>query len=502
MVTTHRIVWRLLGIVALAACIVQIGLFLNHLSTPDITRGTMFEAASRVLRGLPLYPPASAEYVAMTYNPFFPVLTAAVSLVTGLNSATLRLVAIMGTLGAWSIIFLAVRRETKSALLGLLAVGLFAGAYLTLDAYMDYGNADSWMLFASLLGLYLIHLNRGRGWDWLGVAILCIGFWFKQHGALMTGAGVLYLTWRDGLWRAVPAWILAGILGPGSFLVFGPRLFGSEFIYFTLRVAGAWSALGGDTIGRFIEHILRHWLVLGAASGWAVLKALKARLKGVNIWVFCLPFAGLIAFLGVLDAGSENNNFLVMDTFFIIVGTITLAKIAQKGSNRFIRSERLVNGLVIAGIALAFIANLYDVRRAIVPPESWQQYDDLVKMVNSLDAIVYMPFVAQLPGGARLPYVAHWVQLEDMVRGPGRETRANPVIMSILKPLSYPPGHNAYILTDYPLGQDPLLGFLAPDYGFVADLGDRFKLLRALPGRISGTSWPRYLYAHQDNHPR
>ncbi len=462
----------------------------------------MFEAASRIMRGLPIYPPPRAQYVAMTYNPFFPLLTAILSAFFGLSAATLRLTAILGTLGAWGVIFFAVRKETRSNLFGLLAVGLFANAYFVLDFYADYANADSWMLFTSLLGLYIVQLNRSRRLNLLGIIILCVAFWFKQHGALLLGAGVLYLTWKNGILQSIPYWITAAILGPAAFITLGPLAFGQDFLYFTYRVPSAWSTFGSDTLGRFIGHVVRHWLVLAGVSGLAILQTLVSRFKQMNIWVFSLPFTVLIGFLGVLDPGSENNNFITMDVWFIIVGTITLAQIAQKGSNRFMRSERLVNGLVIAGIALAFVANLYDIRRAIVPPvEAWREYDDLVKMVNSLDGIVYMPFVGQLPSGARLPYVAHWVQLEDMVRGPGREIRANPVIMSILKPLSYPPGNNAYILTDYPLGADLLLGFLEPDYGFVADLGDRFKLLRALPGRISGTTWPRYLYAHQDNHP-
>ena len=82
--------------------------------TPDISRGVIHETVHRLLQGLDIYPAPSGAFVPLDYNPLFQLLGAGAALLAGLSPATLKLVAVAGSLGAAAIIYLAVRRATGS----------------------------------------------------------------------------------------------------------------------------------------------------------------------------------------------------------------------------------------------------------------------------------------------------------------------------------------------------------------------------------------------------
>jgi hypothetical protein len=115
-----------------------------------------------------------------------------------------------------------------------------------------------------------------------------------------------------------------------------------------------------------------------------------------------------------------------------------------------------------------------------------------VRMLKDLDGPVYAPGLGQLQRGYSLYPCAHWVALEDMIRGPGRDTRNHPITRRLLSPVLNPSGP-AYILSNRPLSSYPWLEFLEHYYDLEEDLGDRFIDLRVLPARWNHR-WPRYLY--------
>ena len=114
---------------------------------------------------------------------------------------------------------------------------------------------------------------------------------------------------------------------------------------------------------------------------------------------------------------------------------------------------------------------------------------------DGLDGPVYAPWLGQLQKGYSFYPAAHWVALEDMIRGPGRATENHPGTRALLEP-SIDPGGPAYILANRPLETYPFLAFLEDYYVLESDYGDRFKALRVLPKRWDH-GWPRYLYRHR-----
>ena len=88
---------------------------------------------------------------------------------------------------------------------------------------------------------------------------------------------------------------------------------------------------------------------------------------------------------------------------------------------------------------------------------------------------------------------AHWVAVEDIVRGVHRTAADTALALRALEPARHPAG-TAFMLTNAPLGEmsEPVSG-LAPSYTLVQDFGTRFASLAPLP-RPFNTGYPRYLY--------
>jgi len=195
-----------------------------------------------------------------------------------------------------------------------------------------------------------------------------------------------------------------------------------------------------------------------------------------------LVYALLSGFMGALDRGSAENVFIPMGTWFILVGTIGLAE-----------WER--SPLPAIGLLLAFVTLAYDPRPVLPSSRAHAAYADLVGYLRGLGGPVFGPWQGQLPGGFTLQPAAHWVALEDLVRGPGRDTADSPLVRRLAGPALDPDGP-AFIIANQPLETRDVLAFLTDDYVLTCDLGDRFAALRVLPKRYDH-GWPRYLYRNR-----
>jgi hypothetical protein len=476
-------------------CVVNVGLaiflWVNHLTFPlnlDLMEGTVLQHFQRAFEAQPVYPAPAPDYVPLAYNPLFYYLAIPFGWLFGPSLSTLRGVAILGALGSMGIVFLAVREQTKSAWWGMLAVGLFAAAYRVMDVYLDTAHSDSWLLFSALLGTYLIGRNRSMGWNLVGLAVLITSFWFKQHGALFVVGAVLYLTWRHGLRGALPYWVLAALGGPALYILAGPTLFGSHFHYFTWEVPRQWSQFDLGTIRRLASLVVKSYAVLAMAGGLLVVWDLLRRRQRVGIWHFQFVAGCLSGLMGAMDPGSSQNVFIPMGTLVIILGVVALA---QVGQSVLVSRYRLQ----YAALFVAFGLFLYNPLPIMASSRAPEAYADLVGLLNGLDGSVYAPSLGQLQDGYAFYPTAHWVALEDMIRGPGRDTANHPNTRLLLDPAIHPSMPPVYILANYPLEMFPWLAFLEEYYVLEADLGDRFEPLRVLPKHFDH-GWPRYLYRY------
>ena len=480
------------GLWACASIAILMLLVVNHVSFPlniDLMEGTVLQHFRRAMSLSPVYPQPAPEFVPLAYNVLYYYFCVPFGYVVGDGLSTLRLVSILGMVGIGVIVYRVVADMSGSRWWGGVSAGLFAAAYRVMDAYLDSAHSDSWFVLSAVFGSYIIGKGRSRNWNLLGIAILVSSFWFKQHGAWFAIGGVLFLTWREGWRSSMRYWLLALCLGPGLYVLAGPELFGSHYHYFTWEVPRQWSEFGLWTLRRYLGFIVLYYLPLAAAALWLAGRSVVGGRDRIDIWTFQLPFALLTGFTGALDPGSSNNVFIAQGVWLIIVGCAGLADLARRGLAvwRF--------PAWAAALILSFGVFLYDPRALMVSGDAARAYGDLVATLKGMDGPVYAPSVGQLQADYAFFPAAHWVALQDMIRGPGRDERNHPVVRELLKPALEPRG-KAYILANVRLEVYPWLAFLGEYYQLERDFGDRFKPLRVLPKRWDH-GWPRYLYQYQ-----
>lgn len=486
----------LFAVYAGAWVLFMVYVWFNHINFPlnlEAMELLVVQHLQRVMAGLPLYAEPSPDFVTLAYAPLYYYFSVPFAWVFGANLFTMRLVAILGMLGAEIVIFAAVKKQTSSNWWALMAVGLFAAAYRAMDTYLDNAHSDSWLLFPALLGCYLIDLKRSRTVNLLSVFFLIVSFWFKQHGAIFAVGGVLYLTWRDGVKNSWVYWALAALLGPALYALAPFLWLGPWFHYYTLTVPSHWSGFSFGGVKRYFGYAVKNYFALAGAGGIASLYFLVKKLRNVSIWYFMLPFAMLTGVMGALDEGSNNNIFIPMATWFILTGVFAL----HYATEHFALMKKWAVHLLALGASFALL--FYNPTSVLVSPEAPVAYRDLIQYLNSLDGPVYAPWIGPLQSGYEFYPAVHWVPMEDIIRAPGVDTYNHPVTRGLLEAVIHPNGP-AYILMNYPLENDPLLGFLTEQYKLKEDLGDRFAPLSTLPKRFL-LEYPRYLYEYAPQNP-
>ena len=494
--TLERLVPRafpaLLAMLSVLGAVVLIAMIVNHIWFPfnlDLMEGVLMQHARRAMHGEGIYPLPSPEFVPLAYNPLFYLLAAPFLILFGDTLTTLRMVALMGMAGSAAAIFVTVRSYARSTWWATIAVGLFCTAYAAMDAYFDCAHSDGWLICCALWGTYLIG-RTSRGARIAGVIVLVAGFWFKQHGAVFLGAGLCYLTWREGARKSLVYWLIAFALGPLLYLIAPVETLGPAFHYFTWQVPSGWSELRWHSITRVAQYAKQFYLALAVIALWGTFRAIRTR--SIQVLDVQLGAAFLTAFMASLDPGSTYNGFIPMGAFCIVCGSVELARIDQRAV-RFLRAR-----LAYVGALLAFATLLYDPRTLWLSASARESYADLQQTIRDLPGPVYAPGIGQFVDGPRLFPAAHWIALEDMIRGRHRTHADTARARSVLDDLRHP-ATTAFVLTNRPLALIAMpVNELAANYKMVSDFGNRFAALAPVP-RPTSLGWPRYLYRFDDS---
>jgi hypothetical protein len=487
----------LLSILAAASAIVLVALVVNHVPFPfhlDLMEGVVMQHAQRVVHGDSMYPLPTPEFVPLAYNALFYIIAAPFLRLFGDSLPTLRIVSVLGMLGSAAATFVLVRSYTRSILTvdaasrsmwwAAIATGLFCASYAAMDAYLDTAHSDAWLLCCALWGTYLV-ARGSRGAHVAGILLLVAGFWFKQHGAIFVGAALVYLTWREGIRASVPYWLVAIVLGPLLYALAPAPMFGEEFHFFTWHVPSGWSQFGAHTIPRVVLYLVSFYPALAAVTLVGMWRALRAR--EIGLLELQVSAAVLTAFMGSLDPGSSYNVYIPLAAFTIVYGVSELARLSERVPNW--HGVRPANVLAL----LAFATLLHDPRDFWLPGSARASYADLQSTIRALPGKVYAPGIGQLTDGPQLFPAAHWVALDDIMRGPHRSAADSALARSMLDPIRHP-ATTAYVLTNHPLATlAPPVSELADSYSLVEDYGARFSSLGALRRRFDH-GYPRYLY--------
>ena len=468
----------------------------NHLTFPlnlEFMESTVLQHVARLSAGQPIYADPSPGFVALAYNPLFYAVCVPFARWLGMGMMSIRLPAVLASLGVGLVMFLIVRKRTGSRWWGGMAVGLFASAYRVMDCYLDVGHRDSLLLLAILGGFWC--LDRG-GWfrSLAGMLLLAAGFWLKQQGALFLGIGLWHVLRRYPWRRGIPVSLFGLALGPALYILAPDSWWGPRLHYFTYEVPTGWTAFQWVELSNLMRLMTWHYGVLLTAAVWwwvdsfSLVRTWQAPADTMGIWRVALPGALLSGVAAMMSPGSNNNVYIPLGGVLILVGTIALARMGEmEGQGR-----RWCYSL----LSLSFASLVYLPASVLRDASPKAAYTDLTEMLRTLDGPVYAPGLGPLftPPGPQIHQtpLAHIVPIADMVRGPGRDEQASRAVRRILHAVESPP-HPAYILAHSKLEEEAALAFLAPRYRLEADFQNRFEPLATLPAR-HGHLYPRYLY--------
>jgi hypothetical protein len=478
---------------AIVQILFNIYLWFNHINFSlnlEAMELLRLQHLKRLMSGFLLYPEPSSDFIALAYNPLSYILTVPFAIFLGDTLFTMRLVAILGMAGSGLVIFLVVRQHTASHWWSLMATGLFAAAYRTMDCYLDTAHTDSWLLLMLLLGCYQLDRPPSRWGDHAALLLFILAFWFKQQGGIFAVAAIAYLTWRHGWRQAWTFWLMAALLGVGLYVGMPDGILGPRFHYFTWQVPRQWLKFTFSETRHLVVLMGSSYPLLGVAGSVSLLARWRrsGRFAQPHIWNFMFPVALLSGVLAACTPGSNNNVYIPLGTWLIIIGTL--------GLHHWMATTTKLRGGHLLALSLSFALLAYNPLAVLVPPSA-DAYQALVNYVNALPGTVYAPWLGALPESNRLSPTLHWVPLDDIFRGTRldpKDPQAPPPIEVLLQPVLAPPG-TAYILHNKPLDQDARLSQWQDRYLLEQDLGPRFQALSTLPRRYQ-LDYPRYLYRY------
>ena len=463
--------------------------FGSHLFFPanlEFMESTVLQHVLRLSAGLPLYADPAPEFVALAYNPLFYVLCVPFLRVMGISLTAIRVPAMLAAAGVAVMIFVFVKRQTRSNWWAGMGVGLFAAAYRLMDCYLDVGHRDSMLALAILSGFWCLD-RGGRLKPYAGMVLLAAGFWLKQQGALFLGMGVCHVFWRYGWRQAVPLSIVGLGLGPLLYGFAPDAWLGARLHYYTYQVPTQWTAFRLGEFSNLARLLTWHYGTLLAVTVWFWFRGWKRDHEG--IWRIAVPGALLSGAAAMMSPGSNNNVYIPMGVVLIIAGVTGLARLSRIVGP----GQRLAYSL----LALAFAPLIYDPGTVLSKPDAGRAYADFTGILRNLDGPAYVPglgpIYAQSGGDLHQSPLVHVVPMADLVRGPGRDETANPIVRNLLRTVENPSAKVAYIVAHSKLEEEPTLAYLALRYRLEEDFGNRFQALATLPAR-HGHLYPRYLY--------
>src|SRR4051794_36085824 len=136
--------------------------------------------APRVRAGVALSASPSRTITPDIYTPLYFVVSAVVSLVTGLGFFPLRLVSFVASLALFGAIAKVAVRESDDRLAGLVAAGLFAACYRIGGAWLDTARVDTLCLALMFWGLVVARNAKTRRQGALAGLLFTLAFLSKQ----------------------------------------------------------------------------------------------------------------------------------------------------------------------------------------------------------------------------------------------------------------------------------------------------------------------------------
>ncbi len=402
-----------LSVCAMLAYLALLPTRLTYAYELEWQEGSMLAHLLRLREGKPLYAAPTLEFISFPYPPLFHWVAACLARWTGPELSTLRLVSVIASLGVLGIVGLHVRSTTGSVLGGLVAAGLFAGAYGWGGAWLDVGRVDSLALFLGLASYVLA--QRSSGMQTAGAAgVLGALAVLTKQTMLLPCCGLALGLWlvrrKLGLGYGLGLVVLAG----GGFLGLHHTSQGwSSYFLFEQLGRHPWH---GPGLWEFWSRDMLSWgpalIALGIATGSAGGQAAETTKT-------TLPLAGwsigllLASWLGRMHLGGYDNTLLPAAlACSLLVGRHV--GISHRRSRSHVDKLPVGFAAVLVAVALQWVV-LFEDPRVHLPSEADRTHSErVVQSLSQVQGPVFAPYSPYLAAQAGHGWSAHAMGFFDL----------------------------------------------------------------------------------------
>src|SRR5262252_6786372 len=160
----ERVLRAALAGLSAAAWLAFIGLVALRITHPfplDPCEGAWLDESARLAQDQPLYVAPSLAYVPLPVMPGFALVASWPVRFLGAHLWILRLLAALSTVAIAWLVAGVVRRETGNGFLGVVAAGLWLGAFAATGARFDLARPDTWSWAWAIAALFTLRFSRG-----------------------------------------------------------------------------------------------------------------------------------------------------------------------------------------------------------------------------------------------------------------------------------------------------------------------------------------------------
>jgi hypothetical protein len=320
----------LIGLSA-AAWLAFIGLAAVRITHPfplDAGEGAWLDESTRLAQGQPLYVAPTLAYVPLPVMPGFALVASALVSVFGAHFWILRLLASTATLLiAWLVGF-AVRRETKSPLLGMVAAGLWLGAFAATGARFDLGRPDTWSWAWSIAALVTLRFTRGDVGAAAAALLMTVALSCSLLNSVFALAALIHLAVNDRPRLAAHGLTLA-VLAAGAWMGLS-RVLGPWFTFYTWRLPLHQLVHGAPRIGQWARLGLVDFLGPVAVSCLLASALPTPQWRGpTGVWIWAALGGVAATLVGALGLPGMSAGLGPAAATLAIAGPVALARVVK-----------------------------------------------------------------------------------------------------------------------------------------------------------------------------
>ncbi len=417
--------------VALAALwypVLYVYLALTRIGYPfelEWMEGGALEHVRRLLAGQPIYGPPKLAFVPFMYTPLYFYIASLVTRLTGDGFLPLRAVSLGASLASFALIFLIVRRETQSALAGIVALSLFAATYDLTTGWFDLGRVDSLFLCLYLAALYLVRFHESTRADVFAAVLLTAAFLTKQTALLLSLPVLFYVVYarrRRSVWFA-GAWIAT--FAASNLALYGAT--GGWYAYYVFKLPEGHSIVPGRLAAFWVRDVIRPMPIacLLAIAWFASLRRDAA--GGRRLLFYALVSAAMIggSWASRAPTGGWANVLIPEFAALSILSGLAVGHFSRPGAGAAVGSAMSSRRLVLVAAFLQLVSLAYNPSMLLPKAGDEEAGRKLVARIRAVDGPVWVPSHGYLVAMAGKPATAHEQAVIDVILGDSGPARRN-----------------------------------------------------------------------------